>query len=148
MCRPAFTVASARTLARPWQANLPGPWACFCWDTGFFTAACGCWSCKVVDLMEWRVYWKAFKVSLQTQLEYRADFALRVVAALLSQAAGLSFLWVVFHQSPSIMGWEGGQVLFLFGMISMAQGLSEIFSNHIWWVPAYLISGELDRLLL
>jgi ABC-2 type transport system permease protein len=95
-----------------------------------------------------RVYWKAFKVSLQTKLEYRADFILGVGGALGLQLAGLGALWVVLAQRPSLMGWQSGEVALLFGLTTMIQGFSELAFNHIWYVPIYILRGQIDRLLV
>jgi ABC-2 type transport system permease protein len=37
--------------------------------------------------------------------------------------------------------------MLLFGMSAAALGFSELFFNHIWMVPGYVITGDLDRLL-
>jgi ABC-2 type transport system permease protein len=97
--------------------------------------------------MRWRVYWMAFKTSLTTKLEYRADFYLGILGSFGLQAAGLGSLWVVLAQSPVLSGWSGKEVALLFGLTTMAQGLSELLFNHIWYVPAYIIRGQIDRLL-
>lgn len=94
------------------------------------------------------VYFQAFKTSLQTKLEYRADFFLGVTASLGLQAAGLGTLWVVLNQIPSLAGWSGMQVAMLFGLTTAVQGLSELLFNHIWYVPTYVIRGQIDRLMV
>jgi ABC-2 type transport system permease protein len=93
------------------------------------------------------VYVQAFMTSLQTKLEYRADFFMGVGAALSLQAAGLGMLGVVLSQIPSLAGWSGMQVALLFGLTTAVQGLSELLFNHIWYMPTYVIRGQIDRLL-
>lgn len=94
------------------------------------------------------VYGKAFKAVLMTKLEYRADFAIGIVTAILTQCTALFFLDVILRNAPSIGGWSGSQVLLLFGLTAGALGLSELFFNHLWYLPYYIVNGELDRLLL
>jgi len=93
-------------------------------------------------------YWKAFKAVLMTKLEYRADFAIGVATAMLTQFTALFFLDVILRSTPSIGGWSGSQVLLLFGLTAVALGISELFFNHLWYLPFYVVTGELDRLLL
>ena len=93
------------------------------------------------------VYFQAFKTSLQTKLEYRSDFFLGVSAAIGLQLAGLGTLGVVLHQSGALAGWSGTQIALLFGLTTAIQGLSELFFNHIWYVPVYVVRGQIDRLL-
>lgn len=93
-------------------------------------------------------YFAAFRAALQAKLEYRADFVVGVVTSVLLQLAALSFLVVVFRNAPSLAGWSGTEVVFLFGMTAVCLGLSELFFNHIWMLPQYIVSGDLDRLLM
>jgi ABC-2 type transport system permease protein len=95
-----------------------------------------------------RAYWTAFKTTLQTRFEYRADLALGLLGAFGWQAAGLSMLWVVLHaQSGLLAGWAPMEIGLIFGLTAMIQGTSEMFFNHIWWTPVYVVRGQFDRLL-
>lgn len=93
-------------------------------------------------------YFAAFRAALQAKLEYRADFVVGMVTSVLLQLAALSFLLVVFRNAPSLDGWRGAEVVFLFGMTAVCLGTSELFFNHIWMLPQYIVSGDLDRLLM
>jgi ABC-2 type transport system permease protein len=94
-----------------------------------------------------KLYLTAFNTALQAKFEYRVDFFVGVLTSCMLQLSSLFFLWIVFHQTPSINGWMPDQVILLFGMTAAALGLSELFFNHIWFVPAYIVQGDLDRLL-
>jgi ABC-2 type transport system permease protein len=63
------------------------------------------------------------------------------------QVSGLFLLWIIFTQTPDLNGWSKEEVILLFGMVAGALGLSELFFNHIWMVPSYIVMGDLDRLL-
>jgi len=93
------------------------------------------------------LYWQAFSAALQAKFEYRVDFFLGVVTSCMLQSAALAFLFVVFHQTPALGGWSPEQVVLLFGVAATTLGVSELFFNHIWMVPYYVVMGELDRLL-
>ncbi len=99
-------------------------------------------------LSELKIYWATFNASLQAKLEYKLDFLLGIFTSTMLQLAALGFLWVVFHQTTSLQGWNQTQVLLLFGLTAMSLGLSELFFNHIWMVPYYIVMGDLDRLLV
>jgi ABC-2 type transport system permease protein len=94
-----------------------------------------------------RVYLRAYSVSLQAKLEYRADFVVGVVTSMMMQAASLSLLWIVMRAVPTLDGWVPAQVLFLFGMTAACLGGSELFFNQIWMLPQAIVMGDLDRLL-
>ncbi|MET0790172.1 MAG: ABC-2 family transporter protein [Polyangiaceae bacterium] len=93
------------------------------------------------------VYVEAFKASLQAKFEYRVDLFVGVVTSLLLQGAALSFLLIVLRNSPTLAGWSGREVLFLFGMTAVSLGSSELLFNQIWLLPQYIVAGDLDRLL-
>jgi ABC-2 type transport system permease protein len=95
-----------------------------------------------------RTHWLAFKTTLQTRLEYRVDFALGLLGSFGWQAAGLSLLWIVLHSSGGeLAGWKPYELGLIFGLTAMVQGCSELFFNHVWWTPIYVIRGQFDRLL-
>ena len=89
----------------------------------------------------------AFNTALQAKFEYRVDFLLGVVTSCMLQVAAIAYIYVIFHQTPNLNGWSRDQVILLMGMTAAALGTSELFFNHIWMVPYYIIMGELDRLL-
>jgi len=99
-------------------------------------------------LSELKVYWATFNASLQAKLEYKLDFALGFLTSTMLQLSSLGFLWVIFHQTSNLQGWNQMEVLFLFGLTAMALGGSELLFNHIWMVPYYIVMGDLDRLLV
>ena len=96
-----------------------------------------------------RVLWLAFKTTLQTRFEYRADLVLGLLGSFGWQCAGLASIWVVLHQSSSgsLAQWSPLQIGLIFGLTSMIQGCSELLFNHIWMTPVYVIRGQFDRLL-
>jgi ABC-2 type transport system permease protein len=94
-----------------------------------------------------KLYLTAFNTSLQAKFEYRVDFFLGVLTSCMLQVSALFLLWIIFHQTPTINGWLPDQVILLFGMTAASLGLSELFFNHIWMLPTYIVMGDLDRLL-
>jgi len=94
-----------------------------------------------------KLYWLAFNVSLQAKFEYRVDFILGIITACMKQLSSLAFLWVVLSQTNNLNSWSRDEIFLLWGMSVAALGLSELFFNHIWMVPSYIVMGDLDRLL-
>lgn len=100
-------------------------------------------------MREPRILWKAWITTLQTRLEYRVDLALGLAGALGMQAAGLGMLWVVLSRhGGDLAGWKPVEIGVLFGLTAMIQGVSELFFNHVWWTPTYIVRGQFDRLLV
>jgi len=93
------------------------------------------------------VYLEAFKASLQAKFEYRVDLIVGIVTSMLMQGAALSFLLIVLRNTPTLAGWSGREIVFLFGMTAASLGASEVLFNQIWLLPQYIVAGDLDRLL-
>jgi ABC-2 type transport system permease protein len=94
-----------------------------------------------------KMYWMAFNTSLQAKFEYRVDFILGVVTSCMLQLAALGMLWIILNQTKDLNGWSPEQLLLLFGVTAASLGASELFFNHIWMLPYYVVMGELDRLM-
>ncbi len=95
-----------------------------------------------------RFYFVLYRTALKSIAEYRVDFAVGVITAIAMQLAALAFYWVIFTRAPSLGGWSATDMLFLFGMTAMVLGLAEATLNGIWWLPYYIVDGQLDRLLV
>lgn len=95
-----------------------------------------------------RFYLTLYRMALLSRAEYRVDFVVGVLTAVLMQLAAFAFFWVVMAHAPGLGGWTAGQVLALFGLTAIVLSLSEGFLNGIWWLPWYVLDGQLDRLLV
>jgi ABC-2 type transport system permease protein len=95
-----------------------------------------------------RFYLTLYKMALLSRAEYRVDFAVGVLTAISMQLAAFAFFWVVMTHAPGLGGWTPGQVLALFGLTAIVLSLSEACLNGIWWLPWYVLDGQLDRLLV
>ncbi len=95
-----------------------------------------------------RFYLTLFRMALKSRAEYRVDFLVGIVTAVSMQLAAFTFFWVVTSHVPSLGGWTSASVLSLFGLTAMVLGLSEMAFNGIWWLPWYVLDGQLDRLLV
>jgi len=93
-------------------------------------------------------YLRLYLTALRARAEYRVDFLVGVLTATSMQLAAFAFFWIVTSHAPGLGGWSSGEVLALFGLTAMVLGLSEGLLNGIWWLPWYVIDGQLDRLLV
>jgi len=69
-----------------------------------------------------KLYIEFSKQSIKTNLEYRADFIIGVLSAILVQLSGILFVWLIFENIREIKGWSFYQVTFLYGLMSMSRG--------------------------
>ena len=90
-----------------------------------------------------------FRTSVQTDMEYRADFFTRIVASLLGLVATVGGLSIAYHYVPEIKGWNFAQVLVLVAVYYLMDGLIEMFiAPNMRNVMAQVRDGTLDFVLL
>ena len=95
-----------------------------------------------------RFYLRLYRAAVLARLEYRLDLVISITTALLTQASALAFYRVLFSNTSDLNGWQPPRVLLLFGMVALTFALSELFFNGIWNLPGYVLSGQLDRVLI
>lgn len=70
----------------------------------------------------------------KTMLQSRMDFLIGLSGFLISQAAGLAFLYLVFEQIPSINEWTFEQMLFIYGFAQIPRGIDHLLTDNLWMV--------------
>lgn len=94
------------------------------------------------------IYLKLQLVHLRSHLEYEADIWMGVVGLALTHGAGFMFIWVVFQQIPSVVGWSFGEVGLLFALVIIPRNLVTILCDGPWMLGQLVNRGELDVLLV
>ena len=90
-----------------------------------------------------------FRTSIQTDMEYRADFFARIVASLLGMVTTLGGLTVVFQYTNKIRGWSLPQVVVLLAVYYLLNGLIEMFiAPNMRQIMEQVRQGTLDFVLL
>ena len=87
--------------------------------------------------------------ALKMRLEYRMDFFMECLAALMQQAAGLITLKFLFNNFHALKGWSQDEVFFIYGFSLIPMALFDAFAmNFYMFSDKYIVQGEMDRLLL
>ena len=96
-----------------------------------------------------RIGWLYFAQAVKMRLEYRADFAVECLAALLQQMAGLLMLQVLFENTPALREWSREEVFFIYGFSLLPRALFDSCAMSFYmFSDKYIVQGEMDRLLL
>jgi ABC-2 type transport system permease protein len=89
------------------------------------------------------------RMSAVTAMQYRADFVLKGVIAMVWLAVALVPLVSVFHQRATVRGWSFPQALVVVGCFALMKGLLEgAISPSLTSVVEHVRKGTLDFLLL
>lgn len=96
-----------------------------------------------------RLYRQFLLFSIAKTTDFRIDFFFRIVMDFLYYAINIFFFKVIFLHSSQLAGWSEQQVMVFVGIFLVIDGINmTLFSNNIWWIPAYVNKGELDYYLL
>lgn len=94
------------------------------------------------------IFFRLQLVQLRSAMEYRADFWIAAVGAILQQLVGIVFLVTFFGHVSSLGGWSLWQIAVLHGVVMTADGLREMFADGAWKLRADVNSGSFDRVLV
>jgi ABC-2 type transport system permease protein len=95
-----------------------------------------------------RLYGALVLAGLRAKLNYRADFLLMAGTAVLMQALGYVFLWIVFRQIPSVLGWSFWELVVLCALVFFTEGMVSVFFEGLWRFNWLLHRGDFDVFLV
>jgi ABC-2 type transport system permease protein len=90
-----------------------------------------------------------YRTSIQTDMEYRADFFTRILASLLGLVATVGGLAITYGYTTTLKGWTYPQVMVLIAVYYVMDGLTEMFiAPNMRNVMTQVREGTLDFVLL
>jgi ABC-2 type transport system permease protein len=95
-----------------------------------------------------RLYAKLQLAQIRATVEYRGDFWIGILGAMLQQGAGLVFVSALFSQIPEVAGWTVWNIAILYGLTMLPKGLTELFCDGPWTLRGKVNTGEFDRVLV
>jgi ABC-2 type transport system permease protein len=94
------------------------------------------------------LYFRCLGQQMKAILAYEADFVVLVFSAFLVQIAGFAFIWTIFQRIPSINGWTFWQVVMMYALIFVTEGVGSLFFEGTWRVAGQVYNGQFDQVLL
>jgi viologen exporter family transport system permease protein len=94
------------------------------------------------------LYTALLGAGLRAKLNQRADFLIMAGGAVIVQAMGYVFLWIVFRQIPSVAGWSFWELVVVYAMVFITEGCVSLFFEGLWRFNGLLNRGELDLFLV
>ncbi|MCA2216672.1 ABC transporter permease [Jidongwangia harbinensis] len=95
-----------------------------------------------------RIYLRMLLGYVRAVLEYRTDALILVLASVLTQLAGIVFLTTVFAQVPALGDWQRWEVIWIFAMVVLAEGIGSLCFEGTWHLALYINLGGLDYLMV
>lgn len=85
---------------------------------------------------------------LKRMMEYKGDFFIGIIGFFMVQVSNLLFLWLVFRQVPTLLGWSVGEVVFIYGFSLIPKGLDHLLFDNLWAIGHFIVrKGEFDKYL-
>lgn len=95
-----------------------------------------------------RLYMHYAGISIRSQMQYRASFAMAAAGHLVVTGFDFAALAVLFRRFGSLVEWSLHEVAVLYGITHVALALAEAFARGFDVFPAMVRDGSFDRLLL
>jgi ABC-2 type transport system permease protein len=95
-----------------------------------------------------RLYGRYLAVSLRSQMQYRASFAMLTLGHFLMTGIEFAGIWALFDRFGRLEDWSLPEVALFYGMVNMAFALCDACSRGFDIFPSLVRDGEFDRILL
>lgn len=90
-----------------------------------------------------------YRTSIQTDMEYRADFFGRIIASLLSLVTTIGSLSIAFNFTTTLQGWSYGKAMVVLAVYYVMDGLIElVIAPNMRQVMTQVREGTLDFVLI
>ena len=81
-------------------------------------------------------------------MEYKGDFIVGITGFLMTQCSNLLFLWLIFANIPSLMGWSLNQIVFIYGFSLIPKAVDHLFFDNLWSIGYFIVrKGDFDKYL-
>jgi len=95
-----------------------------------------------------RLYLKSCRMLMKSQWQYRTSFVLQTLSQLIMMGTELLAVIFLINRYTTLGQWNGGEILFFFGVIITSFYLTEAFGRGITNFAPLINKGTLDTLLI
>lgn len=94
------------------------------------------------------LYFRMIALSIRSQLQYRASFAMYVLGNALATLIEFLGIWALFGRFGALQNWTLAEAGIFFGIGNMAFALCEMFMREFDVFQRHVRTGSFDRMLL
>ncbi len=94
------------------------------------------------------IYFRCLGQQMKAILAYEADFAVMLVSAVIVQVSGFLFIWTIFQRIPNINGWTFWQVVMMYALVFVTEGVGSLFFEGTWRLSELVYNGKFDQILM
>jgi ABC-2 type transport system permease protein len=94
------------------------------------------------------LYFRCLGQQMKAILAYEADFVVMLFSAVIVQISGFLFIWTIFQRIPNINGWTFWQVVMMYALIFVTEGVGSLFFEGTWRLSNLVYTGQFDQMLV
>jgi ABC-2 type transport system permease protein len=94
------------------------------------------------------LYFRCLGQQMKAILAYEADFVVMLFSAVIVQISGFLFIWTIFQRIPNINGWTFWQVVMMYALIFVTEGVGSLFFEGTWRLSNLVYTGQFDQILV
>jgi len=94
------------------------------------------------------LYFRLLGQQMKAIMAYEADFVIYAGSAVLVQLVGFIFIWTIFQRIPTINGWTMWEVVMMYALIFLTEGVGSLFFEGTWGLARLVYTGKFDSFLL
>jgi ABC-2 type transport system permease protein len=94
------------------------------------------------------LYLRCLGQQMKAILAYEADFVVLLFSAVIVQFTGFLFIWTIFQRIPNINGWTFWQVVMMYALIFVTEGVGSLFFEGTWRLTNLVYTGQFDQMLV
>lgn len=95
-----------------------------------------------------RLYLKLIRISMQSRMQYRADFITGIMGVIVLNAVNLGLIGILINRFVHLNGWTIWELVFLYCLWLLGHSIYSLFFWHINGLEDYLIQGTFDQFLI
>lgn len=99
----------------------------------------------------WHLYRRLIGAQVRSQMQYRTSFVLETIAQFVGNVLDFVVVLIFFTRMPTLGGWTLPEIGLLYGLSSVAFGLSDMVIagfDYAYFGPNMVRLGEFDRILI
>jgi ABC-2 type transport system permease protein len=95
-----------------------------------------------------RLYVKLIRISMQSRMQYRADFITGLAGVIVLNVVNLGLIGILVTRFIDLNGWTIWELVFLYCLWLLGHSLYSLLFWHIRTLEDYLVHGTFDQFLL
>jgi ABC-2 type transport system permease protein len=94
------------------------------------------------------LYFRCLGQQMKAIMAYEADFVVLMLSAVVVQVGGFAVIWAIFQRIPTVNGWTFWQVVMMYALIYVTEGVGSLFFEGTWRLSSQVYTGQFDQVLL